>query len=294
MRPWEQLLARLRRARSWPLRSELAVHRQINLFAALRESDEPYIRQLMGWPKDRPLIIDPLAPNIAAAYGSLLFGRAPRSTPANDADADLIRDLTDSWAEELPAAEETCTSEGEVWWRLRTVPDLPHPVLSWHSRLDVVPLLAGRTVTAVAFVDKLDAPNAGNRLVYRHVELHGRGVVINLLFRGREGQLGEPIALDQHPETADLAEMWETGVDELLAGRVVNRWGRKPKVGVSMFNGVWTWFLTLNEAATIGRENLRLTGKKRVVVPKSAVSEPRPPSAVSKRTSPAARPSTLR
>lgn len=274
MRPWEQLLAMLRAARKWPIPQEIVVRRQLAVWAALRENHEATIRLLMQWPGDRPLLIDNLPEKIGSAYGDLLFGEAPEFKPATDGDADRLRDLVQPWMGELPAAETTCVTEGEVWWRITTDPELTHPVLSWHSRTDVVPLLRGRNVLAVAFISRL--PQIGNDkdTVYRHVELHDRGLVVNLLFQGRSEVLGSPVDLARHMETSELAERWDTGVDGLLAGRIVNRWGRRPLVGVSIYAGVWTRMLALNEATTVGRENMRLTAKKRAVVPSSALRSP--------------------
>jgi hypothetical protein len=53
----------------------------------------------------------------------------------------------------------------------------------------------------------------------------------------------------------------------MLAGRVVNKLGRNPRLGVSDFKGVEDYLLALNETATIGQENARMTLKRRVVVP---------------------------
>lgn len=271
MSPWEILLRRLMAARRWPIPQEIVVRRMISLWAALRESDEITIRGLMRWPKDRPLIIDPLAEKIATAFGDLLFGNDPAFTAGDPADQERVDAMTESWAGELPAAEETCASEGEVWWRLSTNPAIPHPILTWHSRQDVVPLLHGRAVLACAFVSRLHAQGTDSRVVWRHIELHSPGVVINCLFRGRDDVLGDRQDLTRHQDTADLAETWQHDIPGMLAGRIVNRWGRRPLMGVSIYNGVWSQFLTLNEATTIGRENMRLTAKKRAVVPASAI-----------------------
>jgi hypothetical protein len=274
--PLDLLIARLMRARKWPLPGEDQIRARLALWIALREADEPAIRRLMKWPRDRPLILDNLPEKIASAYGDLLFGQEPAWTPADQADAQPLDDLVDTWPGELPAAEETCVSEGEVWWRLSTAPGVDHPVLSWHSRWDVVPLLHGRFVLAAAFVSQLESPQRGE--VWRHLEIHGDGEVRNMLFRGRATALGQSVDLGRHPETANLAPVWRHDLPGMLCGRIVNRWGRRPTAGVSIYAGTWTRFLALNEAATIGRENMRLTAKKRAVVPASALRPriPRP------------------
>lgn len=272
MTPIERLIARLTRARAWPIPTEAAVRRQITRWAAFRENDEPYLRRLMKWPDDRPLIVDNLPEKIAGAYGDLLFGQAPTFTPANETDADRMRTMVETWAGELPAAEETCASEGEVWWRLSLDGVTPHPVLTWHSRADVVPLLHGRNVLAVAFVSQLESADRG--VVWRHIELHGVGEMRNLLFRGRPTALGQAVDLERHVDTAGLVDTWPHELP-ILAGRIVNAWGRRPHVGKSIYHGVWTKFLALNETQSIGRENVRLTAKKRAVVPASAMRAPR-------------------
>jgi hypothetical protein len=274
VKPWEILLRRLQTARSWPIASERHVRAWLAIWTALRENDEPRIRGLMKWPSDRPLIIDNLPEKIASAYGDLLFGSDPLWHPADEGDADRLSAMTDTWPAELPAAEETCVSEGEVWWRLTTNPALPHPILTWHSRADVVPLLHGRTVLAAAFVDRLQPTSDDPRVVWRHVELHGAGLVLNLLFRGRDTALGESVALTRHPETEILPESWRTQLPFLICGRIVNRWGRRPLVGQSIYKGTWSRCLALNEATTVGRENMRLTAKKRAMMPQSAARVP--------------------
>lgn len=273
MNPWELLLRRLLAARTWPLGSERAVRQRIATWAALRESHEPTIRRLMGWPRDRQLVIDNLPEKIAGAYGDLLHSGELRYTAADPADQERGEAMTRTWAAELPSAEETCASEGEVWWRFSVNPALPHPTLTWHSRWDVVPLLHGRNVLAAAFISRLPTPGGRKNEVWRHIELHGQGVLLNLLFRGREEALGQQLDLERHMETAGLPERWDTDLP-LLCGRIVHRWGRRPDHGVSIYNGVWSRFLSINEAVTIGRENMRLTAKKRITVPPHAVRRP--------------------
>jgi hypothetical protein len=231
MNPIDVLLARLRRARRWPLDAEMRVRVQLAMWAALRENDEAVLRRVMKWKADRDLVIDNLPEKIASAYGDLLFGTEPEWTPSNEADAQLVDDMTAGWDEGLPSAEETCVSEGEVWWRLTRAEGLDHPALTFHSRADVVPLLYGREVQAVAFVSTLPSATGERGVVDRHFELHGPGEIRNVLFRGRSNALGREMALDRSPETAGLPDVWRHGLP-ILAGRIVNRWGRRPHCGV--------------------------------------------------------------
>lgn len=274
MRPWEVLLRRLRALNVWPPPYELKVRQKIALWVALRESDETVLRRVMAWKTDRDLLIDNLPEKIATAYGDLLFGEDPDWTPAEESDANALDAMVESWAGGLQSGEETCVSEGEIIWRLAVNTNASfHPILTFQSRADVVPLFFGGRMIAVAFVSvlsPLSEQESRSKTVWRHLEIHGEGVVANVLFEGRDNQLGESRELDAHPEVAGIAPLWDHGLP-MLAGRIINRAGRDPRVGKSIYEGVWTRFLELNEAATIGRENMRLTAKKRAVVPASAL-----------------------
>ncbi len=63
----------------------------------------------------------------------------------------------------------------------------------------------------------------------------------------------------------------------MLMGRVTNgrRVNRKLNLGVSDFERITDQLLDLNEATTIAGENVRLTAKKRVVVPEAAIEQRR-------------------
>jgi len=78
--------------------------------------------------------------------------------------------------------------------------------------------------------------------------------------------LGEQRELTDHPETEDLDPEWNTTLDELLAGRVLNGRSANPAHGRSDFAGISDFLLSLNETASVGQENMRLSGKRRAVV----------------------------
>ena len=266
MNPLEQLLQMILTARQWPLPQEQRVRARLRLWRALRESEEPVLREYLQWPRGRGLVVDNLAEKIAAAFGDLLYSEAPRARAANDADQELLADLTAPWWAGLPEAVAVGVTEGQVWWRLSHAEGAPHLALTWHSRLDVVPLEFAGHPRAVAFVSRLnDAdPRKRNDTVWRHLEVHGPGEVRNLLFRGTASALGQPVDLGRRPETANLRDTWQTGVSDLLCGVV------RPRGGRSIYRGTWQRLLALSEAVTIGRENMRLTAKRRIILPANA------------------------
>jgi hypothetical protein len=201
---------------------------------------------------------------------------------------------------ELQEAAALCVGEGEVWWRIYVDRDAyEYPVVEWHSRRNVIPLYRGRKVLACAFVSELgslaaDAPQvrvgddedpAGTRMwvqsetsvaeddtVFRYVEIQTTGLTRNLLYKGNRTSLGEPVALATRDETAELPDEWPHDLDVMLAGRVTN--GTAGRLGRSQYAGVKDLLFALNESASIGEHNARLTLRQRMIMPATA-AQPR-------------------
>jgi hypothetical protein len=134
---------------------------------------------------------------------------------------------------------------------------------------------------AVALVTELEASTKA--VVWRHLEIHADGVVEHALYRGTRAKLGSPRRLDEQEETAELTTELDENGDRyvwnhrlpMLMGRVSNgrkRVKRLGNLGVSDLYAIRDDLLDLNEAKTIGSENMRLTAKRRVVVPESALT----------------------
>jgi hypothetical protein len=255
----------------WPIKSEERIHEEIALWRALREGDRAYLRAFVDWDKDRFYYLDPLAERIPETWADLLFGDDPKIDAAEEADEARLEDIVEE--NDLPSslqeAEETCSAEGEVWWRVfKDATVLTVPTIEWHSRLDVVPLYVGRKLAAAALVTEVgreESDGAGDDVVWRYVAIHEEGAMHNFLFRGADRQLGEQKPLGAHPAVADLQETWNHGLSSMLCGRVVNK--RAPRNrSRSVYHGIRDYLLALNENFAIGQENARLTGKKRAVV----------------------------
>lgn len=266
---------------SWPLDDERTTHRQVRQWAAFRESDEAALRVIADWEPDRTYLVDSLPEKISEAYASLLFGEDVRAAPGDEEDAERLEALINGPADqddagfhaELRWGETVCSSEGEVWWRVyanRQVAD--HPLIEFHSRENVIPHFIGHRLVAAAFVSEFlgpDTSDQGNekRTVWRHLEIHTTGRVENRLYRGTADRIGARVDLASHPETMDLAEVWDHQLPGMLCGRIPNKLGRNRRLGISDYRAIKDYLLALNEAVTIGQENARLTLKKRVVVP---------------------------
>jgi hypothetical protein len=276
----ERLQARLEGCKTWPPQSEQRARREMRLHRAFRVSDRDVLRHAVEWDEDRTYVVDPLGERIPGCWADMIYGEAPTFTAAQDSDQDALDALVEANAvpDELQEAVKLASSESQAWWRIISDRDLSHPTIEWRSRLGTYPLMAGRQIAAVAFVDRLECPkgDSDENAVWRYVEYQEPGRVVNMLYRASGGaaenedqpdrSIGEPRELADHPETADLEEEWNTTLDVLLAGRVLNGRGASPTMGRSDYAGISDFLLALNEASTVGTENMRLSGKKRAVV----------------------------
>lgn len=263
----------------WPRAEDREVWDQIKDWIAFRESDRVQLRRMANWvDAQRQYLVDPLPEKIAEAFADLIFGNEPPTiTPADASDQERVDALVDfnELAAELKRAEDQCSAEGEIWWRIVADPEnFAHPRLEFWSRLDVIPQLSGRKVVAIAFIDRLDSlAQDGAETVWRHFEVVDDEDIANVLYQGTEASIGEQVPLDSHPGVAGLADSTPHELPSMPAGRIINKEGRKPNYGRSDYAGIEDFLQNLNEALTIGRENARLTLKRRVVVPDTSVDE---------------------
>lgn len=258
---------------AWPPRRERDTHAKIKVWRAFRESDKDQLRP-SGWSKGmtdndtrRDYIVDPLGERIPQVWADMLFGEDPHIVPVDAKDADRMAELIDAndLSSELQRAEWLCSSEGEVWWRVVPNDSVGHAMIEFHSRLVVVPLWSGRTLQACAFASELERDD---KKVIRYVEIHEAGYVRRMLYEGAPTSefIGTEVPLTNRPETAEWESEWVHGLD-ILAGRIVNKYGADTKAGVSDYDGLEDLMLALNETTTIGQENARLTAKQRAILP---------------------------
>lgn len=242
--------------------------------AAFREADEEALRFEAKWPDNRNYVVDPIGDRVATAKADLLYGEDPKVKAAKEGDqVNLMRIVeTSDLPSELHWAEQIRSSEGEVWWRIERADDeiAPCPVITFHSRETVIPFYVGPLLVAVAFVSEFEDPTASPREasppIWRHLEIHSEGRIENRLYLGTKDSLGQGRDLDAFSETEDLESVWDHGLPGILAGRVIYRRDRDRALGRSVYKGSENIMLALNEALTVGVENVRLAGKKRAVV----------------------------
>lgn len=281
----DEVLLDLERMVTWPPPEKQVIDEEIGLWIAHREPNryKDRLKDRAGWTGDeRRYMVDPLGGRINRAFASLLFGRPPRITPADEADEDNVTRFEECnrLATKLQRGAVTSSSEGEVWWRIYVNRDIADaPLIEWYSRTAVWPRFAGGELKACAFISRYDTAERLTRVhsstgvVYRHFEIHDDTSVLNVLFRGEESDLGRLVDLDAVVELEEVDEEWDHNLGGILAGQVINREGVEANRGLSDFEDIEDYLLGLNEAMTIGQENMRLTAKKRVVVPASALDE---------------------
>lgn len=278
-----ELIDQLDRQPKWPPPHAGARWSAIAFWSALRDSEKDLIRAHAGpsWQGNdvAPLYrVDPLPEVISEAWAAYVWGEDPAVTPVQDADVEGLAELIDvnDLPSELNRAADIQVSEGETWWRLYVDQAVaPHPLIDWLSGACIIQYWKGRRNVANAIVTDLEPNPDDPKATYRHFEVHADGSVVNVLYRADKGdKLGVRVPLAQHPETEPLAAAGEVWMHELpmLVGRIPFRLSRRDhRRSVSVFHGIKDTLLDLNEAASIGSSNARLTARKRVVVPLSAL-----------------------
>jgi hypothetical protein len=269
----QRLIREIEESRTgWRLERESKYRRDIETYVAIRESIAEKLAPSWWWSDAERLarqvyLVDPLGERIPAVWADLMFGEEPVFEAGLKGDQDHL----DEWIEvnEFPSqlrwAEEMCSSEGETWWRHVSVPALGHCITEFHSRLNVIPLFIGRKLVAAAFVSILEQTDREETV---YLEVHGEGVILNRLYRAAPGTKlsGKGLPLGSHDATENLLPVWSHGL-EMLCGRVPNKLGRDWRIGLSDYKGISGLLLALNETVNVAQENLRLTGKQKVVIP---------------------------
>jgi len=276
------LLREIESATKWPLNREARIQRMLREYVAIMESDARLLTPYW-WYEDeatrhKDYTVDPLGERIPGVWAEMLFGEEPTISPASPRDSARLEAFIDfnDLPSELKRAEEIRSSEGEVWWRLVSMPSFGHVQIEFHSRANVVPLIRGQKVVAVAFVSEIEIPATEGEDVQKewlYVEVHGDGIIYNrLYYHTKGGGLGQPQDLNSRPETEGLQAEVNHGLP-CLAGRLMNKKGRRLDIGISDFKGIDGLLLHLSELQNIGQGNARLTGKQRVVIPQRFLSQ---------------------
>ena len=213
----DQLISELDNAASWPLPREHEAIEACTMGRAWRKGETEVLARHAGWDRDRPLVHDPLARRIATGFADFQFAedaefKAPSDTEGEQDRVDHLVEVNNMQAR-CHRAERIKVSEGEVWWKLHYNPAVADvPLLTFSSRRQVVPLFYGDRALAAAFWserhremgrnDEGELDSEAPAVVFRHVEVHCDGRIVNVLYRGTEDTLGARVELTAIPATA--------------------------------------------------------------------------------------------
>lgn len=216
----------------------------------------------------------PIASDIATMSADLLFSEPPAITVENEATQQRIDDM-------IPALQATLLRNAEVGaalggYYLRAVWDqemAPGPWLDGVDADTAIPEWRWGKLHAVTFWRVVEQDD---RTWLYHLERHEPGAILHGLYRGSMGELGTPIALTEHPETAKLQPVINTELDRCTARYVPNMhpnrlWRRTPagaNLGRSDYDGpVMDLFDRLDMVWTSWMRDVYLA-KARLIVPR--------------------------
>lgn len=242
-------------------------------------------RRLRFW--ERPRRLDtpdhslhvPLAGDIATTSADLLFSEPPTLTVENLDTQKRLEELAEDGglANTLLEAGEVCAALRGAYLRVTWNADLARrALLTVHHADTAIPEWQMGILKSVLFWREVQADGVH---VMRHLELHEMGAIRHALYQGTSTNIGRPVPLAEHPETADLVDSLTpggdgqtivTGIDRLTAAYVRNmgpdRQDRRSHLGRSDYQGVHGMFHALDETWTSWMRDVRLA-RSRLIVP---------------------------
>jgi hypothetical protein len=213
------------------------------------------------------LIPYPAAKIVARTVAAFLFGEDPTIEHESDDVTDLLERMSaeTSLPSRLLEGAITQAVEGEVYLRPawdRDLLDVPIPTIIAGSR--VIPTFRfGLLADAAIVTTYIDQQGA---TYWRLIEQHEPGLIRNALFRGTADRIGTRVPLDRRPETAELLDELDTGVDDLLLTHIPYFRDASSAHGVSMLDGVVSMLIGLHRLYSQEQSDAELA-RRRVAMP---------------------------
>jgi hypothetical protein len=264
-----ELNSRLLGRNTWPIPSVASRWDEIELFRALRQSDEVRLRQEASVSWRYPYVVTPAPRMVSRASANMLYGEPADVRPASEGDADRMDFIVseNDLASENVRGAMIASSEGEVYGRILVQPAmLDAPIIEYVSGRSVIPHFNGRFLLAATFVSEWQE---GRNDFYRLFETYEAGAITSELYRGGLTSIGVRVELANYPRTQGMTDQVLTGIARPLCAFIPNSIDDPPNRGFSDYRGMERRYLALNEAATIGQKNIRLAGQKRAFVDKA-------------------------
>lgn len=236
-------------------------------YSRLASDDKSYWRERaegIGGSTPQYLTI-PLAQRINRTSANLLFGETPRITVEDEGDQERLQELIDlnRLYSKLKRAAEGASCVGGIYGLAyvdsRTPRGQKGALLRFVSERRAVPVFANDDeLVQVTFISEFsEGGREGPSEVWRLLERHEPGQIINELWHGTRTELGKQVSLDSLQQTAGLLPALSTGIEDLDAVYIPNHLGAGSPLGISDLAGIEDLLLAVNEAITMAQDDAR-------------------------------------
>jgi A118 family predicted phage portal protein len=225
----------------------------------------------------------PLAADIAQTSCNLLVSEkpnfnipeakednAPADSKATQERLEELFNLSDLYTKLLESAESASAMGGCFIKPNWDVDFKPFPVLSVAQVDSAIPVFKWGFLIEVTFWSELR--KGEDKVVWRHLENHTKGKIYNGLYKGTKTDIGLRVSLQALPETADLMDEINTGIDDIavryLPNMLPNRLWRGSSLGQSDYSGNEGMLDSLNAAYTAWMREIKL-GQARLIIPEA-------------------------
>lgn len=289
-------------AAPWPPREQARVFAKFAEWAAWYSGDVEELRQAYSgkqsrWYKfwsrigkepeaQKAQLHVPIAGDLAAVSGALLFGEAPdiRVREAHQAKAprkaktaeERLRTIIENaglYNKLVEGAEAAAAMGGAFMFNAwdKALADHPLPVIAQADQ--ALPLFRHGMLREVLLWRTIGETDQS---VYRHLELHVPGEVRHAVYRGTRGQIGTRLADEQVQVLTGFEPLVPMPFKELdieyIPNMRPNRLWRTSDLGLSDYSGSEGLFDALDEVYASWMRDIRL-GKARIIVPRDFIDE---------------------
>lgn len=251
---------------TWPPKGMEGIWNTVEMNAAFRDGVEKLIRNLasvrgyIGGDFETSYFMSNLPMLMARTVADFIAAEPARVTHTDqEAVEEIIR--RNRLNTRLRAAVTTGVSETGYYGKAYLNPKTPRGkqgvLIEFLSQARVIPSFENYDeLVEATIVHEWDV--AKDRKL-RLLERHTAGYVYMNAYLGSGRYQGEEVNLKDWPQTEKYEPVTATGVDELLVKYFPSHQETNSPLGVSIYNGLWDFFLAVNEALTIGQTNLRMT-----------------------------------
>ena len=207
----------------------------------------------------------PIANRIARTSANLLFGENPTISLENEADNDRLAEIIklNRLHSKLKRAAEGCSVVGGIYGLSyvdsRTPRGQKASLIRFIPERRAVPEFANddELIALTLVTEYTDDKLGASSEVWRLLERHEPGRIINELYHGTRTELGKAVDLSSLRQTEGLVPELSTGLDDLDAVYIPNHLGANSHYGVSDLYGIEDLLLAVNETLTVAQDDVR-------------------------------------